>query len=121
MGRIRARDGERMSDKKGGSDTSFGMHVHGPGCGCQAHANTRELPDFPTEIIFKAVFRNIPFVRESIVQLCAESGLNATVTERASKHSTFISCTVTAVFPSDEVLRMLCTRIGEIEGFMMMF
>ncbi len=110
-----------MSDKKGENGTSFGMHIHGPDCGCPAHANTRELPDFPTEIIFKAVFRNIPFVCESIVQLCAEFGLNATVTERASKHSNFISYTVTAVFPSDEVLQMLCTRIGEIEGFMMVF
>lgn len=115
-----------MSDKKeGGSGNSSASHVHGPHCGCHSHkdgnAHTRELPDFPTEIIFKAVFRNLPFVRESIVQICAESGIEAAVTERPSKHSTFISYTVTAVFPSDEVLQMLCGRIGALEGFMMMF
>lgn len=114
-----------MSNKKNRSDQPDGIHVHGPHCGCESHeaghAHARELPDFPTEIIFKAVFRNIPFVRESIVQLCAESGIDAAVTERASRNSTFISYTVTAIFPSDEVLRVLCRKIGEIEGFLMMF
>jgi len=114
-----------MSNVKDGNGNASKAHIHGSDCGCDenvhAKAHMRELPDFPTEIIFKAVFRNIPFVRESIVQLCAESGLSATVTERASRHSTFISLTVCAVFPSDEVLQMICSRIEKLEGFMMMF
>lgn len=112
-----------MSNKKSESDNPSRIHIHGPGCGCHFNEtpHVRELPDFPTEIIFKAVFKNTPFVRESIAQLCAESGLDASVTERPSRHSTFISYTVRAVFPSDEVLEALCSRIGELEGFMMMF
>lgn len=83
--------------------------------------NQRTLPAFPTEIIFKAVFRNFPFVRENILQTCAESGIDATITERASKNGTFISYTITATFPNENTLRIVCTRIGELEGFMTMF
>ncbi len=106
------------------------VYVHGPHCGCGQHSlhdtsdeksHVRELPDFPTEIIFKAVFRNVPFVHESIAQICAEAGLNVAISERASRNSNFVSYTVTAVFPSEAMLNMICGRIGELEGFMMMF
>ncbi|MCX7679854.1 MAG: hypothetical protein N2316_11650 [Spirochaetes bacterium] len=53
--------------------------------------------------------------------MCAESGINATLTERMSKNYTFVSYTVSAIFPSEDILKMLCARIGNLEGFMLMF
>jgi hypothetical protein len=103
-------------------------HVHGPHCGCGDHhheqdrgAAARPLPDFPTEVTFKAVFRNRPYTMETLRSICREAGINAEISDRGSSKGNFISYTVTAEFPSDDALRSLCSRIGQVEGFFTMF
>lgn len=105
-----------------------GGHVHGPDCGCGHHhagqehaASGREVPGFPTEVTFKAVFRNRPYTMETLKNLCQEAGLDAQISDRGSSKGNFISYTVTAMFPSDDVLKSLCSRIGQVEGFYTMF
>lgn len=78
-------------------------------------------PDFPTEITFKAVFRERAGLLEEIVAILAEKGIEARLGEKRSAKNTFISFTVAATFPSEEMLNLVCSRIGALEGFRMMF
>jgi hypothetical protein len=106
-------------------------HVHGPGCACGGHhhggsANQgehpqRELPDFPTEVTFKAVFRNTPFTLDAIRNICAEAELDIEISDRSSRNAKFISYTLTGIFPSDDVLKSVCGKVGALEGFVTMF
>ncbi len=104
-------------------------HDHGPGCSCgHHHSGTcgenqggRAVPDFPTEVVFKAVFRNSPYTLETLKSLCGEAGIDAVVTERESGKGNFISYTITAVFPDESTLKNLCNNIGGLEGFYTMF
>ena len=100
-------------------------HVHGPGCGHHhaggEQAAVRDVPDFPTEVTFKAIFRNRPYTMETLKNICQEAGLDAEISDRGSSKGNFISYTVTAMFPSDDVLKTLCSRIGQVEGFYTMF
>jgi hypothetical protein len=123
----------RPGDENHGTDRqeAGAGHVHGPGCGCgHDHAghvheastgSERGLPDFPTEVVFKAVFRNKPYTIETLKSVCREAGIDAIVSDRESRNGTFISYTITAVFPSEEVLKAVCSRVGAIEGFYTMF
>ena len=77
--------------------------------------------DWPSEIIFKSVFKNKPFIMESIQTLLSENGIDAKITSKESKNSKFISYTVTAVFESDENLKSICGKIATIDGYMTMF
>ncbi|HPA73583.1 MAG: DUF493 family protein [Spirochaetes bacterium] len=115
-----------MTDDK--KNPGGGDHVHGPGCGCGhdhsggEHASPgREVPDFPTEVTFKAIFRNRPYTMETLKNICQEAGLDAEISDRGSSKGNFISYTVTAMFPSDDALKTLCARIGQVEGFYTMF
>jgi hypothetical protein len=45
----------------------------------------------------------------------------ATIGNRESKKATFISYTVTGVFPSEEVLQRTCSAIATIDGVMTIF
>ncbi|MCU0843664.1 MAG: DUF493 domain-containing protein [Spirochaetes bacterium] len=85
------------------------------------HNETRELPDFPTEISFKAVYRFSPHQMETLKNALHEQGLSAVVESRPSSGGKFISYTVTAVFESEERLKAVCGLVAEIEGFMTMF
>ncbi len=78
-------------------------------------------PDFPTEITFKAVFRERDRLRGEIEAILAEKGIDARLGEKRSAKSSFISFTVTATFASEEALQTVCSRIGALEGFRMMF
>lgn len=78
-------------------------------------------PDFPTELTFKAVFRERTNLREEIAAILAEKGIDAQLGEKRSVKNSFISFTVTATFPSEEMLQMVCSRIGSLDGFRMMF
>ncbi len=78
-------------------------------------------PDFPAEITFKAVFRERDRLREEIESILAEKGIDARLGEKRSAKNNFISFTVTATFPSEEMLQLVCSRIGALEGFRMMF
>ncbi len=85
------------------------------------HNPPRELPGFPTELTFKAVYRFSPHLVETLKNALHEQGLSAAVLSRPSSGGKFISCTVTAVFESEERLNAVCGLAAEIEGFMTMF
>jgi len=76
---------------------------------------------YPSEIIFKAVFRNMPYTMDTIKNIVHEHADSVSVTAKESSEGKFISYTVTAVFQSEERLNSSCTQITMIEGFMMLF
>ncbi|HON78495.1 MAG TPA: DUF493 family protein [Spirochaetota bacterium] len=86
-----------------------------------AGETVRELPDFPTEITFKAVFRNNPATIDVLREILQERDIDAEITMKESKKSTFVSYTVTAVFPSGEVLQGTCSAITLVDGFFTLF
>ena len=75
---------------------------------------------YPSEIVFKAVFRNNPYTMDSIKSIIHESATDGTVTNKESSGGKFISYTITAIFQSEEILNATCTKITTLEGFMMM-
>ncbi|MBP7603462.1 MAG: DUF493 domain-containing protein [Spirochaetes bacterium] len=79
------------------------------------------LPDFPTEVTFKAVYRFSPHLMETLKNALHEQGLNAAVSGRPSSGGKFVSYTVTARFESEERLDAVCGVVAAIEGFMTMF
>ena len=76
---------------------------------------------YPAEITFKAVFRNNPFTLDAIKNILAKEDINGSVNIMPSKNSKFISYTVTAVFPSEDCLNMVCNKISTLEAYMTMF
>ncbi len=82
--------------------------------------NTKEM-NYPTEITFKAIFRNRSCTMDSIRGILAEEELSAAVTSTPSSGGKFISYTTTAVFASEESLQRVCGRISSLEGYMTMF
>lgn len=76
---------------------------------------------YPAEIIFKAVFRNMPYTMDIIKNIVSENTTDGRVTSKESSGGKFISYTVTATFGSEDVLNTTCSRILMIDGFMSMF
>jgi len=76
---------------------------------------------YPSEIVFKAVFRNMPYTMDVIKNIIHEHADSVNVTSRESSGGKFISYTVTAIFQSEERLNSSCTQITMTEGFMMLF
>jgi putative lipoic acid-binding regulatory protein len=76
---------------------------------------------YPSEIVFKAVFRNMPYTMDTIKNIVHEHADSVSVTAKESSEGKFISYTITAVFASEERLNSSCTQITMIEGFMMLF
>lgn len=76
---------------------------------------------YPAEIVYKAVFRNMPYTIDIIKNVIHEHAMNGIVTSKESSGGKFISYTVTAVFESEEKLNASCTKVAMIEGFMSMF
>ncbi|MCP4131780.1 MAG: DUF493 domain-containing protein [bacterium] len=83
--------------------------------------NIEKNVDYPTEVMFKAVFRKNENTPERIEQLLAENGLTGTVTGKESSKNTFISYTVTAVFQTHDQLHDICRKISTLEGYMTLF
>jgi len=77
--------------------------------------------NYPAEIIFKSIFRNGPYTMESIKSILSESNIKGNVTHRESSGGKFISYTITAVFPSEDILNSICSEITTLEGYMSMF
>jgi len=75
---------------------------------------------YPSEIIFKAVFRNRPYIFDTLKNIVHENAVNGAVVSKESSGGKFISYTVTATFQSEDVLNSTCTQITMIEGFMML-
>ncbi len=76
---------------------------------------------YPAEIVYKAVFRNMPYTMDTIRNVIHEHAVNGIVTAKESSGGKFISYTVTAVFHSEDDLNASCTKVSMIEGFMSMF
>lgn len=76
---------------------------------------------YPAEIIFKSIFRNRPYTQESIRNILSECSVAGIVVHKESSGGKFISYTVTAVFPSEETLNSVCSKITTLEGYMSMF
>lgn len=82
---------------------------------------TKKEINYPAEIIFKSIFRNRPYTMESIRNILAESLVAGEVVHKESSGGKFISYTVTAVFPSEDSLNSICSKITTLEGYMSMF
>jgi putative lipoic acid-binding regulatory protein len=76
---------------------------------------------YPAEIIYKAVFRSMPYTIDTIRTVIHEHAVNVVVTSRESSGGKFVSYTITAVFHSEDDLNASCTKVAMIEGFMSMF
>jgi len=76
---------------------------------------------YPAEIVFKAVFRNRPYILDTIKNIVSENTTDGKVTSRESSGGKFISYTITATFVSEDILNATCSSIVMIEGFMSMF
>lgn len=76
---------------------------------------------YPAEIVYKAVFRNMPYTMDTIKNIIHEHADSVSVTAKESSEGKFISYTITAVFESEERLNSSCTHITTLEGFMMLF
>jgi putative lipoic acid-binding regulatory protein len=81
----------------------------------------KELPQFPTEITFKAIFQNTPLLEEIFKNLFAENNLFPSISSKQSSHSKYISYTFTSVFQSEEQLYKVCRKIASVQGFTTMF
>jgi putative lipoic acid-binding regulatory protein len=79
------------------------------------------MDDFPVEITFKVICRNMPDLRGVIRNLIDEHRVQPEISERESREGRFISFTITALFPSEEVLNNICSRIASLKGVLTMF
>ncbi|HPS57913.1 MAG TPA: DUF493 family protein [Spirochaetota bacterium] len=84
------------------------------------HGTKKEI-NYPAELIFKSIFRNRPYTMECIRNILAESLVPGEVVHRESSGGKFISYTVTAVFPSEDTLNSVCSKITTLEGYMSLF
>lgn len=87
----------------------------------QLTSSEKSIPDFPCEVTFKAIFRNNPDIFNIIRSTLEISGISPEITAHESKNGKFISYSITAVFSSDETLKLACSNISSINGFMTMF
>lgn len=85
------------------------------------NTNNQEAPEFPREITFKIVFYNEPNLIQTIKSCINETELLYELSDKISANGKFISFTVSAEFPSEEILSDLCTNLKSIEGYKMMF
>jgi putative lipoic acid-binding regulatory protein len=76
---------------------------------------------FPAELFLKAVYRNTPYITESVKTCLAEKCLTYNISDALSGGGKFISFTISANFDSEDYLNDVCTALKSIDGFMMMF
>ena len=82
--------------------------------------NKKEI-GYPTELTFKAIFRNNPYTLDSIKAILTEEKIEGSVNIMPSKNSKFISYTINAVFPSEDCLNRVCSKITTLDAYMTMF
>ncbi len=88
---------------------------------CKLLKDNDKKIDFPAPMTFKAVFRNKPYIIDSIKSVLSENDINGEVLLKESKEGKFISYTINAYFQSNEMLESICTKISSLDGFMTMF
>ncbi len=77
--------------------------------------------DYPAQCTFKAVFRSSAETETRIVAILEERDINGDIHQKESSNGKFISYTVTAEFPSREVLHETCRSISTLKGYMTLF
>ncbi|TAL31089.1 MAG: DUF493 family protein [Spirochaetes bacterium] len=77
--------------------------------------------EFPGEITFKAVYKNLPYVLDVIRNIFSENGLMPQIETKLSRTSKYISFTFSARFESEAQLNKVCSAISRVEGFTTMF
>ncbi len=84
--------------------------------------NQQKEIEFPSELTFKAIFRNNAHTGDSIRTILMEQGAaGSTVSNKASSNGNFISYTITAEFPSNDILNKICSLVSGLDGFMTLF
>jgi putative lipoic acid-binding regulatory protein len=81
----------------------------------------KAVTDFPCEVTFKAVFRNRANIDHIITAALSKLDIIPVIKLSESSKGTFVSCTITAMYPSDGLLQNACSELSSIEGFMTMF
>ncbi|HOK03333.1 MAG TPA: DUF493 family protein [Spirochaetota bacterium] len=77
---------------------------------------------YPSEIIFKSIFRNKPYTIDSIRTILSENSIEqGNVSAKESSGGKFISYTISGIFYSEENLNSICNQISMLEGFMAIF
>lgn len=78
--------------------------------------------EFPADIVFKALIKNTDeATQETIKNILVQKNLKPFITKKESAKGNFVSYTVAARFPSNELLQNVCNEISAIEGFMSLF
>ncbi len=90
-----------------------GNHRHDPG--------KRAPAPFPTEITFKAIYKNGPSIVESVANTLREFQPDHEIRSTPSRNHKFVSFTITALFPTEEHLTRLCNALSALHGFTTMF
>jgi hypothetical protein len=90
---------------------------HHDGEPCEECART----EFPADITFKAVYRNLPFILDVVRNIFSENGITPRIETKMSRTSKYISFTFTAHFQSEVQLNKVCGDISGVEGFTTMF
>lgn len=83
--------------------------------------NLPVVPDFPTEVTVKAVFRYNPTTTDSLKSLLEATNINGEIGMKSSSGSKFQSFTISAVYPSQEMLDEVCNALKMIDDFYMLF
>jgi putative lipoic acid-binding regulatory protein len=77
--------------------------------------------EFPAAITFKVIFRNKPYILDSIKSVLNENEISGDVLLKESKEGNFMSYTISADFPDNETLESVCSKISSLTGYMTMF
>jgi len=80
-----------------------------------------ENVEYPSEVMFKSVFRNTREVSEEITEILRKMNIDGEIYHTDSKSGKFTSYTITAVFSSHEELQDVCHQISSLKDHMMLF
>ncbi len=76
---------------------------------------------YPAECTFKAVFRNREDTGNLITCILEGNNIKGRITQKESSNGKFISYTVIAEFPNEEILQDICRSISKLQGYMTLF
>ena len=77
--------------------------------------------DYPCELTFKTILKNSNENISNLNSIMINNKIDATITQKISSKGKFISYTITAIFPSDEILTKVSSEVASIKTFMNMF
>jgi len=77
--------------------------------------------NFSKEITFKSIFRNKKCFLEELENILFENKIKGKTNKKESLNGKFCSYSISAIFPSEEVLQKICHQVSSLEFFMTMF